>query len=125
MRKNKKRKERYGKEKHHGGGDAMTKVCTRCGRELPLESFNTNKRYGVKHVCKDCEHEARSAGKRKNVRALERFHKDELIKELKMRGIDVLVNPMPRDLMLRLKEAGFVGELRFVQTKTVNLATLE
>lgn len=103
----------------------MTKVCTRCGRELPLESFGTHKRCGVKHVCKECEHEARSAAKRKNARPLEKFHKEELIKELKMRGMDVLVNPMPRDLMLRLKEAGFVGELRFVQTKTVNLATLE
>lgn len=107
------------------GGDAMTKVCTRCGRELPLESFGTHKIYGVKHICKDCDREARSVPHRKNARPLEKFHKEELVNELKMRGIDVLVNPMPRDLMLRLKEAGFVGELRFVQTKTVNLATLE
>lgn len=105
----------------------MTKTCPRCGRELPVECFNPHKtaKDGRKSICKDCDHSARVAGKRKSVNPLERYSKFELIDELKRRGFDVLVNPMPRDLMLRLKQAGFVGELQFVETKVVNLKNIE
>lgn len=36
-----------------------TKVCAKCGRELPIENFGTNKRAtdGHKSYCRDCENE--------------------------------------------------------------------
>ena len=34
----------------------QTKICSKCGRELPLDSFykNKSKKYGVEGECKDC-----------------------------------------------------------------------
>lgn len=36
-----------------------TKVCAKCGRELPVERFGRNKKnkFGLKSYCKDCENE--------------------------------------------------------------------
>jgi len=37
-----------------------TKVCTKCGRELPLSMYTKDKKMksGLKNVCKDCCYEA-------------------------------------------------------------------
>ena len=42
-----------------------TKVCKRCGREMPLESFPTSNRSKDGHmsVCKECNSKARSEGR--------------------------------------------------------------
>ena len=39
--------------------DEQTKVCTRCGRELPLSEFNKHKitKDGLNHQCKSCQKE--------------------------------------------------------------------
>lgn len=39
-----------------------TKVCSRCGRELPASDFFRNKssKDGLAHYCKECERERRS-----------------------------------------------------------------
>ena len=35
----------------------QTKVCPRCNRDLPLNSYNKgNGRYGRRSICRDCEH---------------------------------------------------------------------
>lgn len=38
-----------------------TKVCSRCGRELPASNFFRNKssKDGLAHYCKECEREKR------------------------------------------------------------------
>ena len=48
-----------------------TKVCTRCGREMPLESFPTSKRAKDGHlsVCKECNSKARSEARPKREKA--------------------------------------------------------
>ena len=50
-----------------------TKVCKRCGREMPLESFPKNNRSKDGHlsVCKDCNFKARSAARPKREKAQE------------------------------------------------------
>lgn len=42
-----------------------TKVCTRCGREMPLESFpkSIRSKDGYMSVCKECNSKARSEGR--------------------------------------------------------------
>lgn len=48
-----------------------TKVCSRCGREMPLESFPTSKNAKDGHlsVCKECNSKARSAARPKREKA--------------------------------------------------------
>lgn len=98
-------------------------MCKRCGRELPVDQFHTNARYGIKSICKECEHKARSEGQYN--RALSGFTKDQLLSELKRRGLEIMASPTPRELMVRLKKLGYEGELRYVETKVINLKTIE
>ena len=90
-----------------------TKVCAKCGRELPVENFGHTKKNknGLKSYCKDCENEncrkyrAKRYGQPKKERkpktvdvpvindllpqpvpAISTFTDDELIRELRHRG---------------------------------------
>lgn len=104
----------------------MEKQCKRCGRILPIEKFGTHPRYGVKSVCKECEHEARSKGRRgitKN--PLAKFSKEELVAELQNRGLKIMASPTPREMMLKLKAMGYDGDLKYTEVKTINLSKLE
>ena len=105
-----------------GGG----KTCTRCGRTLPIENFGTHSRYGVKHVCKECEHVSRSNGaKSRGKGALGKFSKEELVAELQRRGYKLMADPTPRELMLRLKAMGYDGDITIQRTETINIGKLE
>lgn len=37
--------------------ETITKICTKCGKEKPLDEFNADKRgkYGHKSICRECE----------------------------------------------------------------------
>lgn len=98
-------------------------MCKRCGREFPLDQFHTNARYGIKSICKECEHKARSKGQCN--KALSKFTKDQLLAELERRGLEIMASPTPRELMIRLKKLGYEGDLRYVETKVINLKTIE
>ena len=107
-----------------GGG--MEKKCTRCGRLLPIENFGTNAKWGVKSVCKECEHRARSAGRKgitKN--PLAKFSKEELVAELQNRGLKIMASPTPREMMKRPYELGYDGDLKYIETKTITLSKLD
>lgn len=43
----------------------ITKVCTKCGRELPLTEFHADKRrkHGVGSECRDCKRQYRQANR--------------------------------------------------------------
>ncbi len=104
----------------------MEKKCNRCGRMLPIESFGTHGMYGVKHICKECEHESRSKGaKSRGKGALSKFSKEELVAELQRRGLKIMASQTPREMMLRLKSMGYDGELKYTEVKTINLSKLE
>jgi hypothetical protein len=35
----------------------MTKICTKCNKELPIENFYKHNRDGYRSRCKECEHQ--------------------------------------------------------------------
>lgn len=103
-----------------GGG--MEKVCTRCGRTLPIENFGTHGRYGVMSICKECNSKARS---KPHTTRLDKFSKEELVAELQRRGYKLMADPTPRELMLRLKAMGYDGELTYTKVEKIDISKLE
>ena len=76
---------------------SQTKICTKCGKELPLEMFGKgNGKDGRRSWCKSCMNEAtREYIKRKKISkggipnsALAEFTPQELISELRARGYE-------------------------------------
>lgn len=95
-----------------------TKKCKCCGRELPLSEFSRNW-WGVLSTCKDCVAKKRKEGK-ENKKALRNFD-EEIAKAKKARLSDFT----PRELMLRLKELGYIGYIDVPQMtyKRVDLSS--
>lgn len=92
------------------GVDKLTKVCSRCGRELPIDNFakNAKSKDGRLSICKECRSAAISAGyakKRKNM-------------SLPVKGVEggnpELARFTPRQLIEELRSRGFEGELTYV-----------
>lgn len=87
--------------------EITTKVCPKCGRELPTSEFNrcSAAKDGLQHSCRECQHKAQ---KKSSVREIQ---KD---------------NPLsaytPRQLMAELKRRGYDGELFYVQK--IKLSTI-
>lgn len=53
-----------GKKRARKAKDGQTKVCSKCGRELPLEAFNKgNSLYGRRSFCRECEHKIQNSPK--------------------------------------------------------------
>lgn len=70
-----------------------TKICKKCGRELPIENYHIDNRMagGYKSICKDCNsayrkerNDAKKADKEST--PLSKFTPRELIEELRKRG---------------------------------------
>lgn len=93
-----------------------TKVCSRCGRELPLSEFpkNAQCRGGHSGVCKQCK-----AGQMRDYRQ-NLAEKARLYDE---RG--GLKDYTPRELMLELKRRGYEGVLSFTERKTIDISRLD
>lgn len=71
--------------------EITTKVCPKCGRELPAESFNKSSKSkdGLQHYCRECQHAMqKSVGIRtfKANNPLSAYTPRELIAELRARG---------------------------------------
>ena len=89
--------------------EVKTKVCKKCGQELPLDQFYTSVNCKDGHVgtCKKCKSEH---DKLRN-----------LLKKEAQAGIHkVFVNPdlakfTPRQLIEELRGRGYTGELKYVQ----------
>lgn len=70
-----------------------TKICSNCGKELPITSFNTWVRkdgsIGVLHQCLKCQrHKAYIRHyKKKNKSVLDKMATEVLIEELEKRGV--------------------------------------
>lgn len=89
--------------------EEATKKCSKCGRELPISSFNKCKtsKDGLQSRCRECH----------SVDMKEYFIK-RASKESSM--TKVYSNPglskfQPRELIKELQARGYSGELRFVQ----------
>lgn len=93
-----------------------TKVCSKCGRELPREMFfaKAGSKDGLQGYCKECTREAsRQYYEKRNT--LSKFKREEGIREGGRDLIQVYSNPelakfTPRELMVELKARGFRWE---------------
>ena len=112
-----------------------TKVCNKCGRELPLSDFYTNSKAkdGYATYCKVCSNaisvecaRKRKARKKEEAKENERI---EFEKKYKIYTNREVAKFTPRELMLELKARGYEGELVFREVKVtehrINLGKLE
>lgn len=92
-----------------------TKVCKKCGRELPVENFAVNRKNkdGLQAECRECRAaymreywERKKAKKKENERI-------EFEKKFKVYTNKDLAKFTPRELMLELKARGYVGTLLY------------
>ena len=122
-----------------------TKKCPKCGKELPLSEFYSNKSKpdGYGSYCKECtkliqrktyyklrglhlEPDKKEEKEVKNEpvqesRNLSLCSVQELAGALKGKGVKVLVDYTPRDLILELKKMGYSGKLEYYEKKEINL----
>ena len=89
--------------------EVKTKVCKKCGQELPLDQFHTNDNCKDGHVgtCKKCKSQHDKL-------------RNQLKKESQAGIHKVFVNPdlakfTPRQLMEELRGRGYSGELKYTQ----------
>lgn len=96
-----------------------TKVCKKCGRELPLDQYFRNKamKDGHDSQCKECktaytlEYQKKyRARKREQAKENERI---EFEKKYKIYTDKELAKFTPRQLILELKARGYVGTLLY------------
>ena len=93
-----------------------TKVCSRCGRELPLSEFpkNSTCRGGHSGVCKKCRAEQTRDSRRNLVEKARLYDERGGLKDY-----------TPRELMLELKRRGYEGTLTYTERKTIDITRLE
>lgn len=93
-----------------------TKVCSICGKELPLSHFypHKNSKDGYASMCKCCRKERTRA---------QRAEKKRLV-EIAKKGGKQLSDYTPRELMEELHRRGYRGTLEFVEVKRIDLSKL-
>ena len=112
-----------------------TKVCKKCGRELPIENFYTNKslKGGHDNTCKECKSNyskewAKKNREKKRTQKIEN-ERIEFEKKYKIYTCKELAPFTPRELMLELKARGYTGDLLFQEIKVtehrISLSKLE
>lgn len=113
----------------------ITKICKKCGRELPIEKFYTNKslKGGHDNTCKECKSAysrewARRRAAKKKIEKVEN-ERIEFEKKYKVYTNRDLAKFTPRELMLELKARGYEGELlyieRIIKEHRINLSKLD
>ena len=105
--------------------------CPKCGRELTEDKFyrNKSKPGGRSTYCKECTLVYNKSHFSAEVltppikaeKTNSEISTNELVKMLLDRKQDILVNPTPRDLILRLKNLGYEGTLEYTERKVISL----
>ena len=102
--------------------EPLTKVCTRCGGEKDINHFRVVK--GTRSgVCEECRAKAISEamkGKKKG-HPLEKYTREELAEELARRGVKLIPEPTPREMMERLAKLGYKGKLTVTRIETIDI----
>ena len=112
-----------------------TKVCKRCGRELPLENFYVNKslKGGHDNTCKECKNTYAKEWQKKNKekKKAQKIENEriEFEKKYKIYTDKELAKFTPRELILELKARGYEGDLLYREVKVtehrINLSKIE
>ena len=111
--------------------EIKTKVCTKCGKELPLSEFSPNKRYsdGFACQCKECTREYyRAYTKRKREERLAAQSKERMSEIIPTSTaqedvlMDFLLKVQPRYLMKALYKRGYDGDLTYTERHTINIS---
>ena len=92
-----------------------TKVCSCCGKELPLTEFAVRGIRGLKgekkltSFCKSCMQKKVSEGRSKKI---------DSVKEMRLKDFT------PRELMQELKRRGYEFEMTYTEVHTISSKTL-
>lgn len=96
-----------------------TKICRKCGRELPIENFYTNKslKGGHDNCCKECKNNyskewAKKNREKKKAQKIEN-ERVEFEKKYKIYTNKELAKFTPREMILELKARGYAGTLLY------------
>ena len=83
-----------------------TKICSRCGRELPLENFNNKaaSEDGKQSYCKDC---------------VKAYNMQSAVAKKAMQEENPLSAFKPRELIEELRKRGYRGKLQYVYEITL------
>lgn len=99
--------------------EIKTKVCHKCGRELPLSEFHkkSSAKDGLQPSCKECSNKmasecAKRSREKKKAQAKEN-ERIEFEKKYKIYTDKELAKFTPRQLILELKARGYVGTLLY------------
>lgn len=87
-----------------------TKICKKCGRELPIEKFKKTRWGSYASTCNDCVKSAVQKTKRENT---------DNAKSLRLQDFT------SRELMLELKRRGYDGKLEYVEKHIINLKDID
>ena len=93
--------------------ETKTKVCTKCGRELPLAAFSkkSDTNDGLQYNCKDCQ---REASKNRPKRRKKEFNLYDFVCDKDNAKLNPeLAKFTPRQLQDELSARGFHGDLEF------------
>ena len=103
-----------------------TKVCSTCGRELPVDKFNkcSKSQDGLQTRCKECQKKANADYYKRKYKGLESYSAFDLVEEIKKRFTVVMVDPSPRDAMEFLKSQGYSGQLQVTRVETIDLSRI-
>lgn len=92
--------------------EIKTKVCNKCGRELPFEMFSKGKdKDGLQRTCKGCVSVYMKEYAEKKKRKKKENERVEFEKKYKIYTNKDLAKFTPRELMLELKARGYRGTL--------------
>lgn len=100
-----------------------TKVCTDCGKELPITNFRKGRANGTEFtmsICKDCWRKRQQEGKEKR-KQQQLKEKENEVKDAKAQRLQAFT---PRELMQELKRRGYEGELTYTEVHKINLSCL-
>ena len=95
--------------------EVLSRICTKCGRELPLECFNKccTGKYGRRAMCRECEHKMQNTPERRELEK-QRRENPEYVKERNMKdaetrhtNIDSIKKAMVRAAKKRASTKGF------------------